>query len=67
MILHMEATALPNAPLGAQHIPLKLRYQACSSEVCLPPTTLDVDAVVTVASSTTPARPAHPELFQSQR
>ena len=67
VIVRMEVTALPNAPLGAQHIPLKLRYQACSSEVCLPPTTLDVDALVTVASAATPARPAHPELFQSQR
>jgi len=67
VIVHMEVTALPNAPLGTQHIPLKLRYQACSSEVCLPPTTLDVDALVTVASAATPARPSHPELFQSQR
>ena len=66
-LLHLEGTALSNAALGAQHIPLKLRYQACSSEVCLPPTTLDVDAPVTVASAATPARPAHPELFQSQR
>src|SRR6202040_2795650 len=60
VILRMEVTALPNAPLGAQHIPLKLRYQACSSEVCLPPVTLDVEAPVTVASGTTPARAAHP-------
>lgn len=67
VILRMEVTALPNSPLGAQHIPLKLRYQACSSEVCLPPVTLDVEAPVTVASGTTPARTAHPELFQSQR
>jgi hypothetical protein len=64
VILRMDVTVLPDAPLGAQHIPLKLRYQACSTEVCLPPTTLDVDASVTVASA---ARPAHPELFQSQR
>lgn len=67
VILRMEVTALPNAPLGAQHIPLKLRYQACSSEVCLPPVTLDVEAPVTVASGPTAARAAHPELFQSQR
>jgi Disulphide bond corrector protein DsbC len=67
VILRMDVTALSNAPLGTQHIPLKLRYQACSSEVCLPPTTFDVDAGVTVASAATPARPAHPELFQSQR
>jgi len=66
VVLRMDVTALPNAPPGAQHIPLKLRYQACSSEVCLPPVTLDVDAPVTVASAATAARPAHPELFQSQ-
>jgi hypothetical protein len=67
VILRVEVTALPNAPLGAHHIPLKLRYQACSSEVCLPPVTLDVDAPITVASGATPARAAHPELFQLQR
>jgi Disulphide bond corrector protein DsbC len=67
VILRLELTALPNVALGAQHIPLKLRYQACSSEVCLPPVTLEVDAPVTIASGTTPARAAHPELFPSQR
>ena len=67
VILLMDVTALPNVPPGAQHIPLKLRYQACSSEVCLPPATLDVDAAVMIASVATAARPAHPELFQSQR
>jgi Disulphide bond corrector protein DsbC len=66
VVLRMDAAALPNAAPGEQHIPLKLRYQACSSEVCLPPVTLDVDAVVTVGS-TAAARPAHVELFQSQR
>jgi len=67
VVLRVDAAALPNAAPGEQHIPLKLRYQACSAEVCLPPVTLDVDAVVTVASTTAAARPAHPELFQSQR
>jgi thiol:disulfide interchange protein DsbD len=67
VILRMEVTALPDAPVGTQHIPLKLRYQACSNEVCLPPVTRDVDAAVTVASGATRARAAHPELFKSQR
>jgi hypothetical protein len=67
IILRMEVSALPDAPLGTQHIPLKLRYQACSTEICLPPVTQDVDAAVTVASAATSARPTHPELFQSQR
>ena len=65
--LRMPVTAMSTAPVGAQQILLKLRYQACSSEVCLPPVTLEVDAPVTIASGTTPARAAHLELFQSQR
>ncbi len=63
VVLRVPLTALPDAPLGAQHIPLQLRYQACSNEVCLPPVTLDVDAPVIVAASAASSRPAHPELF----
>jgi thiol:disulfide interchange protein DsbD len=63
VILRVPLTAEPDAPLGAQRIPLKLRYQACSNEVCLPPVTLDVDAPVTVAANAANSRPAHPELF----
>ncbi len=66
VILRLPLTALSTAPLGAQHIPLKLRYQACSTEVCLPPVTLDVDASFTVAASSTAAKPAHAELFPAQ-
>lgn len=67
VVIRMALSALPGAPLGAQHIPFKLRYQACSNEVCLPPVTVDVDATVTVAATPDAARPAHPELFQSPR
>lgn len=67
VILHMNVSALPDAPLGAQHIPLKLHYQACSNEVCLPPVTLDVDAAVNVAATADASRTVHPELFSSQR
>ena len=63
VVLRVPLTAQPDAPLGAQKIPLKLRYQACSQEVCLPPVTLDVDAQVTVAATSANSRPAHPELF----
>jgi hypothetical protein len=63
VILRVPLAAESNAPLGAQKIPLKLRYQACSNEVCLPPVTLDVDATVTVAANAANSRPAHPELF----
>jgi hypothetical protein len=51
-----------NAPLGEQHIALKLHYQACSTDVCLPPVTLPVDAVIHVSAQE--SRPSHPELFQ---
>jgi hypothetical protein len=58
--LKLPVTALANAPLGKQHIALKLRYQACSSEICLPPTTLPLDATINIAAS---SKPAHPEIF----
>jgi hypothetical protein len=59
--LRVPVTVLPSAPLGAQHIPLKLRYQACSTEICLPPVTLTLDAAFNVAASA--GKPIHPELF----
>lgn len=61
VVLHVPVTVETNAPLGEQHLALKLRYQACSTEVCLPPVTLPVDAVVHVSSSE--SHPIHPELF----
>jgi hypothetical protein len=63
IILRLPVTALGSAPLGAQHIPLKLRYQACSTEVCLPPVTLSLDATVNVASFASDSKSVHPELF----
>jgi hypothetical protein len=65
-ILRLPVTVQADAPLGPQHILLKLRYQACSTELCLPPVTLDVDAPVTVVASAAHSRPAHPELFRPQ-
>jgi hypothetical protein len=60
-ILRLPLTAGANVPLGQQHIPLKVRCQACSDEVCLPPVTITIDATVNVAASG--AKPAHPEIF----
>jgi hypothetical protein len=59
--LRVPVTALPSAPLGAQHILFRLRYQACSTEICLPPVTLSLDAAFNVAAST--GKPVHAELF----
>jgi thioredoxin:protein disulfide reductase len=66
VILRVPVTVQADAPLGAQHIPLKLRYQACSNELCLPPVTLDVDAALTVVAGASNSHPAHPELFPAQ-
>jgi hypothetical protein len=63
VILRMPVTALASAPLGEQHIPLKLRYQACSTELCLPPVTIPLNAVLNVAASASAAKPAHSEIF----
>jgi DsbC/DsbD-like thiol-disulfide interchange protein len=59
----MPLTALASAPLGEQHLPMKLRYQACSTEICLPPVTVNVNAVVNVAAS---SKPAHAEIFKAK-
>jgi hypothetical protein len=59
--LRVPITASSAAALGAQHLALKLRYQACSNEACLPPVTLPVDASVNIAASG--AKPSHSELF----
>jgi DsbC/DsbD-like thiol-disulfide interchange protein len=63
VILLLPVNTLATAPLGEQHIPLKLRYQACSTELCLPPTTLSLDAVVNIAADDSAAKPAHTEIF----
>lgn len=66
IILLLPVDTLATALLGEQHIPLKLRYQACSTELCLPPTTLPLDAVVNIAADASAAKPAHAEIFSRQ-
>ncbi len=61
--LRMPVTAQASAPVGPQQIPLKLRYQACSTEVCLPPVTIDLQASINIVASAAAAKPAHAELF----
>jgi hypothetical protein len=63
VVLRLPVTALPSAPLGEQHIPLKLRYQACSAEICLPPVTIPLDATINVTTPASASRPAHAEIF----
>jgi Disulphide bond corrector protein DsbC len=65
VVLRMPVTALASAPLGEQHIPLKLRYQACSMEICLPPVTLALDAAINIVAAASAAKPAHAEIFHA--
>jgi len=59
----LPLSVLPTAPLGPQHVPMKLRYQACSTEICLPPVTKDVDATLNIVASTSASKPADSEIF----
>jgi hypothetical protein len=61
--VRLPLTVLPNAPLGPQHIAMKVRYQACSSEICLPPVTKDVEATVNVVAAQSAAKPANSTVF----
>jgi DsbC/DsbD-like thiol-disulfide interchange protein len=62
----LPLTVLATAPLGPQHIPMKLRYQACSTEICLPPVTKEVDATLNVVANSSAAKPAHSEIFSTR-
>ncbi|HVO58108.1 MAG TPA: protein-disulfide reductase DsbD domain-containing protein [Dongiaceae bacterium] len=64
VVLRVPLTVAADAPLGEHHLPFKLRYQACSTDVCLPPVTLPVDAVIHVSAKE--SHPSHPELFAKQ-
>jgi hypothetical protein len=64
VILRLAVTVEANAPLGEQHLALKLHYQACSTDVCLPPVTLPVDAVIHVSAQE--SHLSHAELFAKQ-
>lgn len=63
VVLLLPVNVLATASLGEQHIPLKLRYQACNNEFCLPPATIPLEAAVNIAASATNAKPAHAEVF----
>jgi thiol:disulfide interchange protein DsbD len=63
VVVRLPLTVLANAPLGAQHVPLKLKYQACSQEICLPPVTKEVEATVNVVAGAGEAKAANSEIF----
>jgi len=64
VVLRLPVAVAADAPLGEQHVALKLHYQACSTDVCLPPVTLPMDAVIHVSAQE--SHPSHTELFPKQ-
>lgn len=63
VVVHVPLTVLASASLGPQHLSMKLRYQACSTEICLPPVTKDVDATINVVAAPPAAKAANADLF----
>jgi len=64
VVLRLPVAVEAGAPLGEAHIAMKLHYQACSTDVCLPPVTLPLDAVIHVSAKE--SSPSHAELFLKQ-
>lgn len=64
VILRMPLTVLATAPVGPQHLLMKLHYQACSNEICLPPVTKDVDATIHVVANSSAAKTANQQFFK---
>jgi thiol:disulfide interchange protein len=67
VILRLPLTVLKDAPLGPQHLAMKLRYQACSTEICLPPVTKDVELTLNVVAGRSSAKSSNPDLFPPPR
>ena len=65
--IRLPLSVLPSAPLGPQHLAMKLRYQACSTELCLPPVTKDLDATINVVAQQSAAKPANAEIFKQNK
>jgi Disulphide bond corrector protein DsbC len=63
VILRLPLTVSKDAPLGPQHLAMKLRYQACSTEICLPPVTKDVQLTLNVVAASATAKSSNPDLF----
>jgi hypothetical protein len=63
VVVRVPVTVLASAPLGAQHFAMKLKYQACSQEICLPPVTKDVDATVNVVAGAGQAKAVNVDVF----
>ena len=64
VVIRIPLTVLGSAPLGTQHFPMKLHYQACSNEICLPPVTKEVEATLNIVATAAAAKPANSQYFK---
>jgi len=64
--IRIPVLVLANAPTGAQHVPMRLRYQACSTEICLPPVTKDIDLTINVVATRAGVKAANQEVFSKK-
>jgi Thiol:disulfide interchange protein DsbD, N-terminal len=65
--LRARVAVLEDAPLGTRKLPVELRYQACNSQMCLPPVKIPVVVEVRVVPAGTAVRPVHPEIFNPHK
>jgi hypothetical protein len=49
LVLSLPVKLKQHAPTGTQQVPVSVRLQSCSSEVCLPPTTIHLNVTIDVA------------------
>ena len=64
--IRIPLLVLADAPLGPLQVPMKLRYQACSTEICLPPVTKDIALTLHVVAAHAHVKPANPDIFQKK-
>jgi len=65
--LRLPLMVLASAPTGPQHLAMKLKYQACSMEICLPPVTKDFEATINVVAAAAAAKAANAEIFAKKQ
>jgi DsbC/DsbD-like thiol-disulfide interchange protein len=62
--LRLRLRAEPTAKIGANTIPVTLRYQACNNSACLPPVNIPVNVLVQVAGAGAASHPVNKAVFE---
>jgi thiol:disulfide interchange protein DsbD len=62
-VIYIPMGATGAAKPGAVEIPIKINYQACNEQVCLPPTDLVHKARLQIVAPSAAVQPLNPEIF----